>query len=163
MTKFLADAMLGSVARKLRIFGFDTLYVPDTSDNEILRLAAEQGRVILTADKELFKRMMKRGTQGVLVGGTGDLDDMAHIFVKLGISADFASRIGSRCTSCNGTLAQKRPEEVGGLVPAAVLARHDGFWQCAVCQKVYWEGGHLGRIRAFARSLEDRIAASSKG
>lgn len=160
MMRFLADAMLGSVARKLRIFGFDTLYVPDTSDNEILRLAAEQGRIILTADKELFKRMMKRGAQGVLVDGASDLDDMAHIFEKLGISADL-SRMGSRCTSCNGALAQKRPDEVGGLVPATVLARHEGFWQCADCQKVYWDGGHLGRIRAFARTLEDRLADSS--
>ncbi|AIF85310.1 hypothetical protein NTE_03281 [Candidatus Nitrososphaera evergladensis SR1] len=158
--KFLADAMLGSVARKLRIFGFDTLYVPDTSDNEILRLAAEQGRVILTADKELFKRMMKQGAPGVLVDGTSDLDDMAHIFEKLGISANLFSRIGSRCTSCNGALVQKRPEEVGALVPATVLARHDGFWQCTDCQKVYWDGGHLGRIRAFARNLEDRLSAS---
>ncbi|HVX03352.1 MAG TPA: Mut7-C RNAse domain-containing protein [Nitrososphaera sp.] len=164
MTKFLADAMLGSVARKLRIFGFDTLYVPNTSDNEVLRLAAEQDRIILTADKELFKRIIKRGAQGVLVEGTGDLDDMAHIFAKLGISTDFTSRIGSRCTSCNGTLAPRRPEEAGRLVPANVLALHDGFWQCADCKKVYWEGGHLGRIRAFAKSLEDRIAAeASKG
>jgi uncharacterized protein with PIN domain len=159
MTRFLADAMLGSVARKLRIFGFDTLYVPDTSDNEVLRLASEQNRIILTADKELFKRMVKQGAQGVLVEGMSDLDDMAHIFEKLGISADL-SRMGSRCTSCNVALVQKRPEEVGRLVPATVLARHEGFWQCTDCHKVYWDGGHLGRIRAFARHLEERLAAS---
>lgn len=157
--RFLADAMLGSVARKLRIFGFDTLYVPDTSDNEVLRLAAAQNRIILTADKELFKRMVKQGAYGVLVEGASDLDDMVHIFEKLGISMDL-SKIGSRCTSCNGVLVQKRPEEVGGLVPPNVLARYKGFWQCTACHKVYWDGGHLGRIRIFAKNIEERLATS---
>lgn len=157
--RFLADAMLGSVARKLRIFGFDTLYVPDTDDNYILKLGAEQGRIILTADRELYRRMTKEGARGVLVDGTSDLDDIAHVFEKLSISID-ASKIGSRCTACNGVLEARAPEHVAGLVPEAVLARHSGFWQCRGCQKVYWEGGHLGRIRDFAKRLEGRLGAS---
>jgi uncharacterized protein with PIN domain len=84
---------------------------------------------------------------------------MAHIFEKLGISID-QTKIGSRCTACNSALDEKRPAEVDGLVPATVLARHEEFWQCAGCQKVYWEGGHLGRIRDFAGRLGERLAAS---
>lgn len=157
--RFLADAMLGSVARKLRIFGFDTLYVPDTDDDHVLRLGLEQERIILTADKELFKRIIKEGAKGVLVDGASDLDDMAHVFEKLGISVDL-SAIGSRCTSCNSVLDARTPAQVDGLVPKTVLDRHAGFWQCAGCQKVYWEGGHLERIRDFARKLEGRLATS---
>lgn len=157
--RFLADAMLGSVARKLRIFGFDTLYVPDTDDDYILKVGAEQGRVILTADRELFRRMTKEGAKGVLVDGTSDLDDIAHVFGKLGVSVD-PSKIGSRCTACNGVLETRAPEQVSNLVPEAVRARHSQFWQCPGCQKVYWEGGHLGRIRDFARRLEVRLGVS---
>ena len=58
---FLADAMLGSIARKLRIFGFDTIYLAHARDDEILKIGIEQDRVILTADKELFKRIVKVG------------------------------------------------------------------------------------------------------
>jgi uncharacterized protein with PIN domain len=162
MNRFLADAMLGSVARKLRIFGFDTLYLAtDTSDNEILRIGIEQQRVIITADRELFKRIVKQSAQGVLVEGTSDLYDMAHIFSKLGISAGLFN-IGSRCTVCNGTLYKKMPLEVDRLVPANVLSRHKEFWQCTNCSKVYWDGGHLGDIRDFARKLE-RLLDVSKG
>lgn len=157
--RFLADAMLGSVARKLRIFGFDTLYVADTDDDHILRLGVEQDRIILTADRDLFKRMTKEGAKGVLVDGANDLDDMAHIFVKLDISID-QSKIGSRCAACNNTLDARTPMQVDGLVPATVLARHEGFWQCTSCKKVYWEGGHLERIRDFAGRLAERLAAS---
>ena len=53
---FLADAMLGSIARKLRIFGFDTLYVAHAHDDEILKIGIAEDRIILTCDKELFKR-----------------------------------------------------------------------------------------------------------
>lgn len=157
--RFLADAMLGSVARKLRIFGFDTLYVPDTDDNHILKLGIEQDRIILTADRELYKRMTKEGAKGVLVSGADELDDMAHIFEKLGISPD-QSKIGSRCTACNGALDARTPAEVDSLVPETVLACHEGFWQCVSCKKVYWEGSHLERIRDFARRLEGRLSAS---
>jgi uncharacterized protein with PIN domain len=157
--RFLADAMLGSVARKLRIFGFDTLYVPDTDDDHVLKLGIEQDRIILTADRELYKRVTKQGAGGVLVDGADDLDDMAHIFSKLGISID-QSKIGSRCAACNGALDARTPAEVGSLVPEAVLARHGGFWQCTSCKKVYWEGSHLLRIRDFARRLEGRLPAS---
>ncbi|HYX72308.1 MAG TPA: Mut7-C RNAse domain-containing protein, partial [Nitrososphaera sp.] len=67
---FLADSMLGSIARKLRIFGFDTLYDAQVNDDdEILKIGMEQDRVILTADKELFKRIVKIGARGVLVSG----------------------------------------------------------------------------------------------
>lgn len=84
---FLADAMLGSVARKLRIFGFDTLYIAHARDDEILKTGIEQGRVILTADKELFKRVVKAGARGVLVSGGSDVDDLVHILSKNGVTS----------------------------------------------------------------------------
>ncbi len=48
--RFVADAMLGSLARKLRIFGFDTLYFKDGGDSELLKLAKSEGRILLTSD-----------------------------------------------------------------------------------------------------------------
>ncbi len=32
---FMADAMLGKLARKLRMFGFDTIYDPNVDDLDI--------------------------------------------------------------------------------------------------------------------------------
>lgn len=158
--------MLGSVARKLRIFGFDTAYIAHTADDEVLKLGVEQGRIILTADKEFFKRIVsRRDAKGVLVKGSSDFDDLLHIFGKLGIK--FASvAVGSRCAACNGLLAGKKPSEVSGVVPEAVLARHGSFYQCTSCGKVYWDGSHLQRLRALAEKLERNLAggmAPTKG
>ena len=50
---FLADAMLGKIARKLRIFGFDTVYDSNLDDENILNSSNYIGRILLTSDKEL--------------------------------------------------------------------------------------------------------------
>jgi uncharacterized protein with PIN domain len=170
---FLADAMLGSIARKLRFFGFDTLYIAHAHDNEILKMGIEQDRVILTADKELFKRIVKVGARGVLVaGGSSELEDLAHIFTKSGIKSIDMNGIGSRCSVCNGLLEERTSDQVKNnnsnnndnyddvlVVPDRVIACYNQFFQCTTCGKVYWEGGHLKRIRALARSLDAKLVA----
>lgn len=155
---FLADAMLGSIARKLRIFGFDTLYIEHVSDDEILRIGIEQNRVILTADRELFKRIVKARAKGVLVSGASDLEDLTHILAKNGIKSINMQNIGSRCSMCNGILVDRMPEDVLGRIPDKVAECHSEFYQCVECSKVYWKGGHLQRIRALAKSLDLRLA-----
>jgi hypothetical protein len=149
--------MLGSVARKLRIFGFDTLYIAHAHDNEILKTGIEQGRVILTADRELFKRVVKAGGRGVLVSGAGELEDLVHILSKNGITSVDLGGIGSRCSVCNGLLEEKKPEQVKKGLPGKVAELHREFYQCTTCGKVYWEGGHLRRIRALAESVDKKL------
>jgi hypothetical protein len=158
---FLADAMLGSVARKLRIFGFDTLYIAHAHDNEILKTGIEQGRVILTADKELFKRVVKAGARGVLVSGGSDVEDLVHILSKNGVTSVDLDGIGSRCSMCNGLLEEKEPDQVKDGVPDKVAACHSEFYKCTTCGKVYWEGGHLRRIRALAKSVDTKLGRAA--
>ncbi len=43
--------MLGKVAKKLRLFGFDTEYLANTDDNEIIKRGLDSKRIILTKDK----------------------------------------------------------------------------------------------------------------
>ena len=157
--RFLADAMLGSVARKLRIFGFDTLYMVHAHDDDVLKTGIEQSRVILTADRELFKRTVKVGAPAVLVNGGSDIDDIVHILTKSGIAS--VSFDSSRCTACNGLLASRAPDQVRGGLPGRIADSHNRFFQCADCRKVYWEGGHFRRIRALAESVDSRLARAA--
>ncbi len=149
--------MLGSIARKLRIFGFDTLYVKNADDGEILKIGIAQGRVILTADREFFKRIVKAGTPGVLVAGKSEVEDLVHILSKNGIRSADVGRIGSRCSICNGLLTPKYTSSVRASVPEKVAASHQDFFQCIECNKVYWEGSHLRRIRALVRRIDSRL------
>jgi uncharacterized protein len=165
---FLADAMLGNIARKLRIFGFDTLYMAQAHDDEILKIGIKQDRVILTADKELFKRIVKVGARGVLVSGSAsELEDLVHILSENGITSVGMNGIGSRCSVCNGHLKERTSDQVKNddcnndnddlIVPDKIIACHNQFFQCIACGKIYWEGGHLKRIRALVRNLDAKL------
>jgi uncharacterized protein len=164
---FLADAMLGNIARKLRILGFDTVYMAQAHDDEILKIGIEQDRVILTADKELFKRIVKVGARGVLVSGSAsELEELVHILSENGITSIGMNGIGSRCSVCNGHLEERTSDQVRNddcnndlIVPDKVIACHNQFFQCIACGKIYWEGGHLKRIRALVRNLDAKLIA----
>ena len=153
--KFVADSMLGSVARKLRIFGFDTLYLAHVEDSEVLKIGVDQDRVILTADKEFFKRIVKAKAKGVLVGGSNELEDLVHILEKNGIRS--IDRTESRCSMCNGKLAGVSPNDVQDSLPEKIASNHNEFFRCASCGKIYWEGSHTKRIRLLADNLKSRL------
>jgi uncharacterized protein with PIN domain len=171
-TSFLADAMLGNIARKLRIFGFDTIYLAQATDNEILKIGIEQDRVILTADRELFRRIIKVGARGVLVSGrVSELEDLINILTKNGIRSVGMNGVGSRCSVCNGLLERRTPSQVKNnvgsndqavvRVPDKVMTCHDQFFQCTSCGKIYWEGDHMKRIRAFVQDLDSKLLAEA--
>ncbi|RLF50606.1 MAG: hypothetical protein DRN11_04375, partial [Thermoplasmata archaeon] len=57
--KFVCDEMLGTLAKWLRIFGYDTKYVKNVDDEDILKIANEENRIILTRDKFLARKAKK--------------------------------------------------------------------------------------------------------
>jgi len=159
---FLADAMLGSVARKLRIFGFDTLYIKHIHDDEILKIGIEGNRVILTCDKELFKRIVKAGVHGVLLKCSDDCEDIVHILSKYQITSINFSTRNSRCSVCNGLLLKKKRINVKNHVPPKVMKSHKEFFKCSNCSKIYWDGSHLTRIRSLSRNIDTKIKKMSE-
>jgi uncharacterized protein len=155
--KFIADAMLGRLAKWLRILGFDVLYYPDIDDREVVRIAREQERTILTRDTQLSNR---KGLPGVVFIEKDDVfDQLALIMTRL----DFNQTVFSgRCVVCNGVLdevAQK--EEVRELVPDFIYLNFSGFLRCRDCGKVYWEGSHHKGIRDKVKGVLSAAAGRS--
>ena len=150
--------MLGSVARKLRIFGFDTLYLRHFNDDDVLKIGVAQRRIILTCDRELFRRLVKAAARGVLLKGSNDLEDIAYVLSKYEISSIGFSRLNSRCSICNGLIMRGRSiSDIKRHLPSNVIKWHEEFFQCTNCNKVYWEGSHIIRIRAWARELNMKL------
>ncbi len=157
--KFVADAMQGSLARKLRIFGFDTLYFKEGEDAALEALARKENRIILTSDASLFKHAQARWLRAILVQGT---TDKARLELVVKLAGPEAIRIMgkrgmSRCAVCNGELeVLRRKEATATGMPAKVLARHRLFYRCNSCSRLYWRGRHWERLRRLSLSVKTK-------
>jgi uncharacterized protein with PIN domain len=153
--RFILDGMLGSLARWLRLFGYDTLYCATQSDDEILNEV--QDRVLLSRDIELVTRARKLGLRAINPG-EGSVEKMLQSLQnELGVRfTDDPNR--SRCPQCNTLVRPVPKEEVEADVPEGSFKRHNQFWRCTnpTCQKVYWQGRHWKRIR---RTLNQMTAS----
>jgi uncharacterized protein with PIN domain len=157
LPRFLVDAMLGDIARKLRIFGFDTLYMKDTSDSSILEMALHENRIILTRDKEFFRRVVKAGAEGVLMERYDQIDNIANTLLKYGVrSLSFNPRT-ARCACCNGILASIKASDLEGAIPNKILEIHHNFFQCSYCNNIYWEGSHVKQLNLLAQKINTKI------
>ena len=135
-SRFIADAMLGTLAKWLRILGFDTLFDPGWDDDHLVRLARAEGRVLLTRDRELARR---RGLQVLLVESQHLEEQIRQVFGELHLKPD---RAYSRCPVCNEVLEPVDPEVARDQVPAYVARTQDAFKSCPACQRIYWRGSH---------------------
>ena len=154
--KFVADAMLGSLARKLRIFGFDTLYFRDGPDSELLRIAAAENRVILTGDRAVIERSDRQHLSALRVSGRSERQRLESLVVQARARSMSLVPGEPRCALCNGVLERLAKSEVSDGVPDSVTRRHRLYFRCVVCGKSYWRGGHWRRLRRLASIVRQR-------
>jgi uncharacterized protein with PIN domain len=154
--RFVADGMLGSLARKLRLYGLDVVYSPDEDDAALLKLAEMDGRVLLTSDRELHARAKGKGLTSIAITARGDVAMTAQVFRELGLSLTLDPSL-SRCPVCNGEVVALAKEDAVPLVPPRVYARQSSFYRCATCHRVYWEGGHWFRLAQFDSQVKEAL------
>lgn len=143
MTKFIADAMLGRLARWMRFLGFDTLYYRDISDSRLVRIAREQNRLILTRDTRLVK--IKAFKDYLLIKANDSYNQLVEVIDTLKLKAFNPL---SRCVECNGLLKKVSDKiEIQDSVPEFVLLNFNVFLKCRNCGKIYWEGTHPKKFR----------------
>ncbi len=140
--KFLADIMLGRLATWLRLWGYDTAYLPDADDPELARIARAEERILLTRDVELTRR---RGVRSVLIASEQVEEQLKQLVRELGLTAQEAF---SRCAICNLSLEEATKESVRDDVPPYVFQTMEQFRRCPHCRRVYWRGTHWAHMLA---------------
>lgn len=129
--------MLGTLAKWLRICGYDTEYVREENDNEIIEKAKREGRVIVTRDKELFGRCKN----AILVENNGIKEQLRKVFKEANLTLN-EENVLSRCTICNVPVEEIEKKKVKGKVPSHAYEIHEEFWICPRCKRIYWMGTH---------------------
>ena len=152
-TKFAVDAMLGSLARKLRAFGFDASYYKAGDDTGLLQTALNEGRILLTSDFALASRAASKQVKAILLTQKGDGARIAAIAKACKEDRTSLSRGDPMCSLCGGELERLRKDGLSTDVPPSVLASHRLFFRCLGCGQVYWRGSHWKKLRSLARRL----------
>ena len=151
MQRFVADRMLGKLAKWLRVLGYDVVYLPQAADEEIAERLRE-GRIFLTRGRRggSWQQLGK-----VFVVNANEPKKQLREVVQGLRLAMIAAELFSRCLGCNCLLETVNREEVRAEVPDYIYQTQSQFHRCCDCGKVYWSGSHSEKMR---QQLEEILA-----
>jgi uncharacterized protein with PIN domain len=148
--QFLADAMLGKLARWLRMLGYDTAYENTIADESLIDRVVGEERWLLTRDTYLAKRKVLRGRHTLLTSDTVSLQ-LQQLVRDLSLELPPNERRPPRCPKCNDPLRPLSHADAAREVPPFVASQHQEFVRCGICGRIYWPGSHWEHI---VRTLE---------
>lgn len=147
---FILDVHLGTLARYLRLAGFDVVYQKkDPGDEWIAITAANEGRIVVSRDKGLLKRAII--TQGCWLRNTNPKRQMKELVQRYQLTQWFHPF--KRCTHCNGLVHVVAKHAIEARLPEHVRQHMTEFRECSQCHHVYWKGSHYKKINKFIHDL----------
>jgi len=157
--RFLADAMLGRLARWLRVVGLDTLYLAATTpDAALVARADRDGRVLLTRDRQLLRELRPRSA--LEIRSDVPLEQLAEVVRAYELAPP--RELLTRCLLCNTPLLELKRDEALKELPPAARELSGPVRRCAACARIYWRGSHVRRMpAALAAALPDWLSGRS--
>jgi uncharacterized protein with PIN domain len=154
--KFLCDAMLAHLGRRLRMAGYDTAIADGSeSDHELVLRCQAEGRLLLSADRQMQER---KAAEGLLVFlPTNNQGPWVRLLAE-SFQVEWLKDPFSRCLECNHALLPLPDQKKIELVPEGIRNQEREFRYCPVCDKAYWQGSHVDRMRRELQKLENESA-----
>lgn len=146
--RFVADVMLGRLAKWLRIAGFDVLYSNRFSDDELITISNRERRILLSRDTGL---LIRRAVKDFIFLESQNIgEQIRQVFDAL--QARRFPFMFTRCIRCNEALVEAPRESLRDRIPAFVHRTQNRFKVCPKCGKVFWAGTHRSSA---VRTLEN--------
>ena len=136
--RFVADCMLGKLAKWLKILGFDTAYFSKIEDENLLVFAQNESRILLTRDNGLIER--SKNIQSLFIDSEKWTEQIQQILEEFNLKKNIKSN--SRCIECNTVLKALPKEQAKNLVTPFIYKNADVFSLCPECGRVFWKGTH---------------------
>jgi len=151
--KFINDVHLGKLTKYLRLCGFDTAYRNSYIDKEIVSIAIEEKRVILTRDLQLLKN--KSITHGYFLRSQFHKEQLLEVLGRFDLKDQIT--LFKRCMECNELLKLVDKSEISHRLQPKTILYYKHFSVCPGCDRIYWEGTHTERMKVFIESLNQDL------
>lgn len=149
---FIVDTNVGKLARWLRMLGYDTLFINNIDDEELIAIGLKEKRVLLTKDTQIMLRrvVISDRLKAILIQSDDVKAQLLQVVRAMKLDQE---RKFTLCLECNEPLVPKRKDEVQELVPPYVFKTQSNYYQCPSCQRVYWRGTHWQRMKQEVETL----------
>jgi uncharacterized protein len=144
--RFLCDAMLGKLAKYLRLLGFDAVYAKNEASLE-RSLNQDPDRILLT------RRRRTQGPSPTIHIRSEIAREQLNEISGLIKSAIKSEAVLNRCIECNVELAEVERNDIEPLVPEFVYHHYALFKMCPMCKRVYWEGSHAKGMEGLIKEI----------
>lgn len=138
--KFLVDFMLGRLAKWLRVFGYDTVYLKNESGKNPVLESLKEDRILVTRNMRLSG---KPAWKLALIKSDDVSEQLKQLVTELKLDIS-KKRLFTICSVCNSPIEPvKDKNEIKALVPEYVFNTQNDFSKCSKCNKLYWHGTHM--------------------
>ena len=98
--KFIADGMLGKLTRWLRMLGYNVKYSTKLDDAQLMKIAKQERRTLLTKDLQLYQRAIAKGVVALYMEGSSEPERLTELAKRFAVKLDI-DMATSRCPKCN--------------------------------------------------------------
>jgi uncharacterized protein with PIN domain len=154
---FFVDAMLGNIAKKLRLSGFDSQYFADIDDDKLIDSAKKEYRIVVSCDEELIKKTKKLGIKSIYVTKKEEIEQFFEIISSINLKRIQINGTVARCPKCNSLTELVDKNTVKEKIAQLVIKLNDKFWRCKGCNQIYWEGTHIKNLQSFVGKINERL------
>ncbi len=154
---FFVDAMLGNIAKKLRLLGYDSQYFSDIEDEKLIDIAKKEKRIIISKDEELIRRTQKLGIRSIHITKKEEIEQLLEIITSANLKRIKINGNSSRCPKCNLPTESIDKNSIKEKIPQGVFNSNDTFWKCKCCNQLYWEGTHMKNLQEFVGKVNERL------
>jgi uncharacterized protein len=156
-TEFIADGHLGTLARNLRLLGFDIAYDPQAQDRQLLSVMETERRALLTRDRRLLMHaVVQTGYCPRSQNAHEQTIEVVRRFDLFDLIAPF-----TRCLRCNAPLQKVAKSDVIEKLERLTKIYYEQFRRCTGCYQIYWAGSHFSKLRTRLEGIRTQFQRST--
>jgi uncharacterized protein len=152
--RFVADGHLGTLARNLRLLGFDVAYDRQAQDRQLLSVMECENRALLTRDRHLLMHAIVR--HGYCPRSQNADDQTIEVIRRFRLFDSITPF--TRCLRCNAVLQKVGKADIIETLEPLTKIYYEDFRRCTGCGQIYWAGSHFSKLQRRLEKIRKRCS-----